>query len=911
MTRQVPHLLLILLCPLLSFSQLTQLTDFDDGGSNFKNHLQTVNGQPYLIQVDQNDIVYSYTLSSPEEKALLHTEHLPGSYSEIIRINGKTLSYGWIDKLYSYDFIADELSIFELQEDHYISSVWDSRGEVHLVQTRNDTTNAHQEIIYDPDIGLIILDDNDYSQLFDGHVLKRKRLANGQTQHLIYNYLEGTFDTLLTQSKRVPFQEHEGNIYYVDSTGMIYQYNLNSKVSQEWIDSGLDQGNRIITALNNDNLVLSTYEETGSSDSRYTNYYKVYDMLNGNLINETNQVSKYKLTSVRFINDIITVNSTLNDLLFLYNYRLNIRSLYSSKEYVSSGLINNTYLLNYFKDFGVDPYYELIDIQTFVRTKINIESAPNGFDRTSFVEFDEEILLSLDRVSTNGIVSLYDLSLSSKTIKENDKIDESSSGFPPFSDIEILKDGVVITDNESGNRKLFYYSENSGIQFLSDLGYGENNLVVNENLYFQSSGTLDLNRFDGENTYTLLDSVGTIEQMSGSNRFIYFSNNSNNLYRYEFSTESLLEITEVESIGSLFVVHNHQLYYSDGNKFLKLDIEGEKKEIIDSYIFTSTYPEQNPIFYQDQVIFTVEDGMYIYNEDEVLLPLLETNLDSWSTLLARDENTENILVANQDVLVHYNGNSVTPIDIDSTSYLEYIGNNYFLFSHKTNGESLISSYNTLTAEVKPFLFKDEFVVEYLESGNKNFLITRKLSNEFRIYEADATYSQSSLIMELNSNSTARTNKVSTSNGTFFRLGDNFLIWTNEEFNLLEVVRTTRYDSSVPLISNDVVYFLANDVVNGKQLYSYNFDVSSIELHNDEKRISIYPNPSNNIINVEIAAADTKETDYTILTTNGQIIKTGKLKNAIDITDLPIGIYVLQISYSDKIWNKKFIKQANE
>ncbi len=66
-------------------------------------------------------------------------------------------------------------------------------------------------------------------------------------------------------------------------------------------------------------------------------------------------------------------------------------------------------------------------------------------------------------------------------------------------------------------------------------------------------------------------------------------------------------------------------------------------------------------------------------------------------------------------------------------------------------------------------------------------------------------------------------------------------------------------------------------------------------------ISIYPNPTNDFININI---DTKlvGTPYSIIDNSGRIVKNGQLQNEktqVDICELPIGLYVLQIGNEAK------------
>jgi hypothetical protein len=78
-----------------------------------------------------------------------------------------------------------------------------------------------------------------------------------------------------------------------------------------------------------------------------------------------------------------------------------------------------------------------------------------------------------------------------------------------------------------------------------------------------------------------------------------------------------------------------------------------------------------------------------------------------------------------------------------------------------------------------------------------------------------------------------------------------------------------------------------------------------EIEKNEIGLNVYPNPANNTITVD---ADIKIETYTIINNVGQVIKTEKYNNIINISYLPTGFYMLQVNTKDGIYNTKFIKK---
>ncbi|NVO03565.1 MAG: T9SS type A sorting domain-containing protein, partial [Bacteroidetes bacterium] len=81
----------------------------------------------------------------------------------------------------------------------------------------------------------------------------------------------------------------------------------------------------------------------------------------------------------------------------------------------------------------------------------------------------------------------------------------------------------------------------------------------------------------------------------------------------------------------------------------------------------------------------------------------------------------------------------------------------------------------------------------------------------------------------------------------------------------------------------------------------------------EKQISIYPNPVNEIVNIDYKVYDEKETEIIIIDLMGRVLKIRKLKVenriiTIDVSDLKSGIYFLKIHTNKEILAKKIIKK---
>lgn len=85
-----------------------------------------------------------------------------------------------------------------------------------------------------------------------------------------------------------------------------------------------------------------------------------------------------------------------------------------------------------------------------------------------------------------------------------------------------------------------------------------------------------------------------------------------------------------------------------------------------------------------------------------------------------------------------------------------------------------------------------------------------------------------------------------------------------------------------------------------------FPVSSIEGFIAEKKVRIYPNPTSDFIYLDLPEDEPSE--YQIFALTGKLILSGSISDGkIDVSTLPLGVYVLQIRAKNRIMVQKIIK----
>jgi len=90
---------------------------------------------------------------------------------------------------------------------------------------------------------------------------------------------------------------------------------------------------------------------------------------------------------------------------------------------------------------------------------------------------------------------------------------------------------------------------------------------------------------------------------------------------------------------------------------------------------------------------------------------------------------------------------------------------------------------------------------------------------------------------------------------------------------------------------------------------YNSIAVAVKELNKDYNIKVYPNPSNGIVNVDIASSELINQSFTLSNLSGSIIQQGILnKPFFQIQNLSPGVYIIQIDNKDDIITKKFVIQ---
>jgi hypothetical protein len=84
----------------------------------------------------------------------------------------------------------------------------------------------------------------------------------------------------------------------------------------------------------------------------------------------------------------------------------------------------------------------------------------------------------------------------------------------------------------------------------------------------------------------------------------------------------------------------------------------------------------------------------------------------------------------------------------------------------------------------------------------------------------------------------------------------------------------------------------------------------LNVMNIEKLMSVYPNPSNGLINMRLADAQSQDVNIFVYDMLGKLVQTQKMsKNnlqvqELDLTSQPKGFYLLRVQSGDQVYTRK-------
>jgi uncharacterized repeat protein (TIGR01451 family) len=270
-------------------------------------------------------------------------------------------------------------------------------------------------------------------------------------------------------------------------------------------------------------------------------------------------------------------------------------------------------------------------------------------------------------------------------------------------------------------------------------------------------------------------------------------------------------------------------------------------------------------------------------------------------------------VLNSKIVAKLEGN-ISAIDIDTsdnTSFSEVIVRG----SYDPN-EIIVNKTNVLTAD-KIVATPLEYTIKFQNTGNAmalNVVLIDTLNEKLNLNTIEMLGASHSYNIQIIDN---------------FNKSENFTVlkWTFDNINLRDLttqeelshgfvrfrIKTdvTKMPSKVDSIFNKAaIYFDFNPpVITNRAKTLFSPPVATLELN--ELKISVFPNPTEGILNISTSNKNVKELEIEVINLNGQVLKREILRGVnpeMNIQELASGLYFLKIKTAEGIGVAKIFKQ---
>ena len=237
-------------------------------------------------------------------------------------------------------------------------------------------------------------------------------------------------------------------------------------------------------------------------------------------------------------------------------------------------------------------------------------------------------------------------------------------------------------------------------------------------------------------------------------------------------------------------------------------------------------------------------------------------------------------IANNDSVSTNNINSITTLNIDGSNISDLTGIEDFIAL-----QGLDCSYNSLTT---------------LDlSNNINLIYIEAYDNQISSF--DATYNTSLQVLDLEDNLLTCLNLINGNNTILTEL------WTqgNSDLSCIQVDDSTYSNSN--WLNNSDFYLDPNHYFSVNCNYSSNcFDGPANIIENNSSQLSVFPNPTNNVINIKLDNY-TGAINLQLYDLTGKLIKSAS-ERTLDLEVCSKGIYLLKVAYGDRVHEVKVIKE---
>ena len=890
-------ILVLVMCNTLLRSQ-DRLTEHIGGGTTLGSYIRTVDGNTYILQVDNCDSLTTYLVHDIDDFELLHSELIPGLYYEIfIDFNGSRICYGIEDTFFIYDYVKDEhIAIavpdgfkyhnqLRVDHEHFLLELEDSDHEIYF-------------FVYTSDGQWYQLNDNYFYQLEGNLLVEQLREESGNYSYVLWDFINNTQDTIIKQALTHlrPIQ-HGEYIYYLNESGKIESFNVETKDVQVISEKIVEYENVSIYRIEvyEDKLVLA-YSLTYNSNSSVV----IYELSSNQVLSEVGFSQEYDISSLVVSEGVVYTRSVWGDS-FIMNIE-NGNYLQTQSSGIVYDVILNGKEIIYWKIIGpgFDCSLNMLDVETMTEYELGYFTNLWNYSHLGLAQFDDYALFAYKDFYVDN-TNVFNVDLDSRTIEKNSIIDKTDQGFSRLAEIVTIESGILILDDG-----VYHYGANGLMELQGKDGYYNLRYAHNSShFYFQYNGITysfdgyELEKLTEEN---ISDFVVTEDQL-------FYISYFEGLCSIDLNNGLKSVVVQNDFIYDFKIIEDRLFYYDHDSLYL---YESNLSIAITDILFIDDFPVAGV---GDEILILTKEGLFSIDENQQLNPIMIGDMfassNSYASVINRSGN--DLLFGISDSTFHYDGNTVQKLKTEDDSYYSFreLGSDYFFSWKSISNVETGHLYDPNSHTLSEIPFDHGLIQNIFEHNGKEYALVPMKRFEaiqcYAIYEYnDGFQVDEPIVMFDNINGGSDGNVAFVGDNGLLMVGSRLVhINSNSEFELLDNKIFIDSSNDQFIVKDDLIYFIGKDKFHGRQLYSY--DPISTRLDQilaKNESFFIYPNPTSGLIAIDSQIKFDKVTVYDL---SGNLMMSETSEEEIDISQYQSGVYFLTLETKEGIYSQRVVK----
>lgn len=875
--------------PAFCFSQ-EKLTNYIDSDARvLRTFFTTINSENYLITLDNNDNLTTFTIEEDESLSHVVSQNIYGISKAIkFALSGTKLFIQSSFNVIVADVIDEKKS---LNGGTFLSNT-------EIIDVNNERCMAKGTKLSNAQLVYNFIGPNLFSydppssfeaiKIFGDNVFCRN-IISGKSEYYLFNTNNNTLDYLIdASSKRFGAAAYNDLIYFIDIDNEVWYFNPDTRVRENWKIFSLHNKEQNQLTLEGNNLVIYN----GTVDSAYVELFNTDTKAK---VEEWsfNTKGKVGINSLKMIDDNILLRTSTGQIIILKQGSQEVKKYdgYSKYNFYEWPIAEERYLI-----FASQQNLMVYDLEKEKIISEVMEGNPNSCYDFSYTQLGDKILFSLFCVETEK-KNLYYYDTDSEQLGQYTLNHNSNLGFTTFSELYNLKNKIIV----SAQNILEYDGAVSQINdfVLKDIGVVKASLDHDKLLYYkEDNGRYFFYSYDGDKVSEEGNSVkqGTeIDNVGLTSNYVYYKDYPN-LYLLDKKLQTTKKILSNLPFYPDPITYNDEILLIDNERLKKVDKDGT----VSTLLISKNVDQISRTFIVHDGRLYFLDGTFVYSYFEGKLTELYGNefylyvelfTDKNNNLLLRNGGSNNLILGDSIIALKKPGDKFITQTVK-------LSQDFSIFTNVDNTLYILDTPNRTFYEVAKEINARNIVDMYKRSGDTIAVINRdKFLYTYRCFDKFKNFD---IIDQL------YIGKDDLVASAYENMGKAILISNNEIFVIDENVKLSRLTSvkgifgglNSVIVNDGYFYFLGFSTTDGNQLYRLDARLINKVEEGIESMVTLFPNPLINSFQLNGEGIR----NITIIDVQGRIMKRlNKIDpgQSINIEDLPMGNYIALINTDRK------------